>query len=387
MSSLAIKSDENSPNSNEISSPFPSKIIKSRKCSIDNNLGIMTPKNINNPPSSSNTGQIEQRSDENNPNKCSKNIIKVSVIDNSKIIRSKNPFSIKINDIKETKEDNVPNYQEFKATQEYIRTINKDLIELIIPCKPILSSTASKSFMLEYSKSKKFQEDSKIMPFENIPDLPDIYKNEKTSLKNLSEEIINEEDEYPSNDFEELIKCQESHLPVPIQEKDNENFKILTMKKMKRKTMPPNKSAKKFSEDIEPYYEKEFRITNSFYKLRKKKVVHSSRRIYSSNFTLNKGKIKVDFKIFRDKDIGIYEYWQTHIHEAYNDEDVETDEEQKRLAKCFTLGEIKEAFQVIKNRNYEDTFVNFNRFAKFRSKEENEEIKNDLWNLKCKIQC
>ena len=47
---------------------------------------------------------------------------------------------------------------------------------------------------------------------------------------------------------------------------------------------------------------------------------------------------------------------------------LKTDEEQKTLAKCFTLREIRESFQFIKNRNYEDTFINFNRYAKFRSK-------------------
>lgn len=384
MSSLVMKSDENSPNSIEISVFLPSEKMKSKKCSMENNLGIITPKNIlNNSPSISLSEQTEQSKDENNPHKSNKNIIKINIIDNNKIFWSKNPFFIKINDIKENKENNVPNYPEFKATQEFIRTVNKDSIELIIPCKPMLNSTASKSFMQEYSKSKNFQEDSKYISFEKISD---IYK-DKTSTKNLGDEIINEKDEYSSNDLEELIKYQESHLPVPIKEKDNENFKILTMKKMKRKTMPPNKSVRKFAEDKEPYYEKEFRITNSFCKLRKKKVVHSSRRLYSSSFILNKGKDKVEFKIFRDKDIGVYEYWQTHIHEAHNDEDVETDEEQKTLAKCYTLGEIKEAFQVIKNRNYEDTFVNFNRYAKFRSKEENEKIQNDLWNLKCRIGC
>ena len=391
MSSLVIKFDENSPNSNEKYILFPSKNIKSQKCSINNNLGIMTPKNIYNSPSITLTDETSQSKDENNPKKSNKNIIKIRLIDNGKIIWSKNPFSININDIKENqenqedkedKENNEPN--QFKAKQEFIRTVDKDSIELIIPCKPMLNSTASKSFMQEYSKSKQFQEDSKYISLESISD---IYNKEKISTKNISEEIIKEEDEYSLNDLEHLIKYQESHLPVPIKEKDNENFKILTMKKMKRKTMPPNKSVRKFAEDKEPYYEKEFRITNSFCKLRKKKVVHSSRRLYSSNFALNKGKNKVEFKIFRDKDIGVYEYWQTHIHEAHNDEDIETDEEQKTLAKCFTLGEIRESFQFIKNRNYEDTFVNFNRYAKFRSKEENEKIQNDLMKLKYKIGC
>ena len=59
---------------------------------------------------------------------------------------------------------------------------------------------------------------------------------------------------------------------------------------MKRKTMPPNKSVRKFEEDIEPLYEKEFRIQNNFCSLLKRKIVHSLRRIYSSNFVLKKGK-------------------------------------------------------------------------------------------------
>ena len=53
---------------------------------------------------------------------------------------------------------------------------------------------------------------------------------------------------------------------------------------MKRKTMPPNKSVRKFAEDIEPQYEKEFRIHNAFSSMKKKKPVHSTRRIYFSNF-------------------------------------------------------------------------------------------------------
>ena len=36
-------------------------------------------------------------------------------------------------------------------------------------------------------------------------------------------------------ELEELLEFQESNLPVPLQKKDDENFKILSMKKMKRK--------------------------------------------------------------------------------------------------------------------------------------------------------
>ena len=56
--------------------------------------------------------------------------------------------------------------------------------------------------------------------------------------------------------------------------------------------------------------------------------------------------------VFRDKDIGIYEYWQAHIHESHNDEDVETDDEQKKIARNFSISEVKEGLEYIKNHGY-----------------------------------
>lgn len=392
MSSLSTKLNENFDNNiEEASVLFPSNKKKNYKCNLKNTFGIITPKVIDSFATNSST----EESNHIQNNFYINNVIKINIVENSKIIWSKNPFSTIDNDDKEIKynnnENNDANIFHFKATQDFIRTINRDSIETIVPCKPMLNSTASKSYMQEYSKSKKYQEDLKNLPYENYRNSKFFEKNsnnEDKSSKNSLFSVINEEkekEENSINDIQELIEFQERNLPVPIKEKDNENFKILTMKKMKRKTMPPNKSVRKFAEDKEPYYEKEFRITNSFCKLMKKKVVHSTRRLYSSNFVLGNGKKKVEFKIFRDKDIGVYEYWQAHIHEAQNDEDVETDEEQKALAKCFTLGEIKEAFNFIKNKSYEDAFVNFNRYERFRTKEENENIQKELLNLKRKI--
>ena len=251
----------------------------------------------------------------------------------------------------------------------------------------MLNSTASKAFMNEYSKSKRYQED-KLYFFSTADSIdnnaPKPHKAFFTSTDSKSL-ILEDEEIQKEMDLEELIKFQESNLPVPLKKKDNENFKILTMKKMKRKTMPPNKSVRKFAEDIEPLYEKEFRIQNNFCHLLKRKIVHSLRRIYSSNFVLKKGKKEYNFMIFTDKDIGIYEYWQAHIHENNNDEDFDTDEDQKKLAKCFTLGELKEALCYVRDKSYEDCFVNFNRFSKFRTEQENENIKKQMLELQKEI--
>lgn len=387
MTSPNIKTKDNSKENNKSIFPLNIKINRYKKCGISKYEGLITPKDSDIFPTISLTEKTEQSDDENSQNNSNINILKVNIVDNEKkVFWSYNPFSINLCDNKENKENKEPNTLSFKAKEECIRTINKDSVESIIQCKPMLNSTASKSFMQEYFCSKKFQEDLKILMSTNSIVVPEI-SNKKSSPSPSNDSLpgVAEEDEDSFNDIRKLIKYQEEHLPVPKKEKDNENYKILTMKKMKRKTMPPNKSVRKFAEDREPQYEREFRINNSFCKLLKRKVVHSYKRIYASNFILADGKKQLEFPIFRDKDIGIYEYWQAHIHEAYNDEDVETDEEQKTLAKCYTLGELKEAFMAIKNRDFEDIFVNFDRYHDFRSKNENERIKKEMLNLKNKI--
>ena len=240
-------------------------------------------------------------------------------------------------------------------------------------CKPNLNSIVSKALMKEYSISKKYKEDQLLL-FSSIEEsVPKktIKKSENFEKSENQPEIISEIDE-----LEELLKIQEAHLPVPLSKKDNENFKILKIKQMKRVSLPPNKSVRKFEEEIEPQYQKEFKIHNAFSAMKKRKPVHSTRRIYSSIFFLYKNKKEPEkFMVFRDKDIGIYEYWQAHIHETHNDEDVETDEEQKNVAKNFCIREVREGLEFIKN-NGDDAFVNFHRYDIFICKTKAKEIMN-----------
>ena len=323
---------------------IPSK-NKYIKCNIKNTLGIITPQtkddfSTNSFSLSRHKKNSQEKSEkgltnENTTNKTSSNIIPLN------------------------------------TNQLYIKKIKYDYSEILIPCKPILNITASKNIMKEYSKSQKYKEDKLFLlsSKEEIETQKHSKKYEKKEEIPIKIEIESEIDE-----FEEILKYQETHLPVPLSKKDNETFKILKMKQMKRISLPPNKSAKKFDEDKEPLYEKEFRILNAFSTMKKRKPIHSTRRIYSSNFVLHKKKgITENFMIFRDKDIGIYEYWQTHIHEAHNDEDVETDEEQKEVAHNFCISEVKEGFEYIKN-NGNEAFVNFNRYGNLIHKNKAKEI-------------
>ena len=50
-----------------------------------------------------------------------------------------------------------------------------------------------------------------------------------------------------------------------------------------------------------------------------------------------------------------------------NDEDIDTDNEQIKLAVSYSIGEIKEAFDFI-CKNKKDAFVNFNRYSNFMCK-------------------
>ena len=389
MTSLKKTSKKNSSKNINLFSDFNYQTQKSKKCNIKDKIGLITPKDIDF--FSSNSKQNSKTEPRNNKDVIAKNnqdkkIIKINIVSSSNENDiSLNPFdfsSYSISD-QENKEPNIP---QFKATQEYYREINQDSIESKIPCKPMLNSTSSKAYMKEYSKSKRYQED-KLYFFSTTDTVeeqalnPLPHKLIFTSTETKSPILEDMEDSDENMEIEDLIKFQESNLPVPLKRKDDENFKILTMRKMKRKTMPPNKSVRKFAEDIEPLYEKEFRIQNNYCHLLKRKVVHSLRRIYSSNFVLKKGKKEYNFMIFTDKDIGIYEYWQAHIHEAQNDEDFDTDEEQKKLATCFTLGEVKEALVYVRDKCFEDCFVNFNRFNKFRTEEENDYIKDQMLKL------
>lgn len=153
--------------------------------------------------------------------------------------------------------------------------------------------------------------------------------------------------------FEEILDYQEKNLLVPISEKDNENFKLLTMKKIKKKSLPPYKSAKKSEENkIESRKSLDSAIEYSLVK--KKKIVHSTKKNLYIILTLYNDKDKpYQFPLFRDKDIGIYEYWQAHIVESKVDEDIDTDDEQLQIANSYNISELKEGIKEIREKGFE----------------------------------
>lgn len=226
--------------------------------------------------------------------------------------------------------------------------------------KPTLTSQSSKKFLLEYSKSKKYEEDKELYN--------EMYKDNKSKI------FDNENNNYNSNnlndtidEYQELLLNQEKNLPVPIEKKNDEKFKLMKMRQMKRKSFPANKSVRKY-EDLENEYEKDLNTIVKYSNLKKKKITQSTKKIYSSFIEFkDKNNQKQIFFVFSDRDIGIYEYWQNKIIESKNDEDIDTDNEQLKLAVSYSIGEINEAFDYI-CKNKKDAFVNFNRYSKYMCK-------------------
>ena len=240
-----------------------------------------------------------------------------------------------------------------KAYVDEIKVIEKDkneYKETIIACKPSLNRIASTNFMNEYSKQIR----------ENINNNEDSFFDSKSILP-INEKYDDEEDDESQESKKKIIKEIEKNLPVPVKEKNNEKFKILTIKKkLQRKTRSPNASAKKFEEDNNrAQYQKDFITQNSFCKLKKKKLVNSAKKEYSSTIFLGEGTNINGFKIFKDKDIGFNKFWQQYIHENNKDEDVSTDEEQKKIAKDFCKLELADAINEIKNKGWKEMINNY----------------------------
>jgi hypothetical protein len=65
------------------------------------------------------------------------------------------------------------------------------------------------------------------------------------------------------------------------------------------------------------------------------------------------------YPLYKDEDIGVNLYWQTHMIESRVDEDMDTDNEQLKIARLQSIVDIREAIdlwhdngiKILRNRN------------------------------------
>jgi hypothetical protein len=53
------------------------------------------------------------------------------------------------------------------------------------------------------------------------------------------------------------------------------------------------------------------------------------------------------YPLYKDEDIGVNTYWQTHMIESRVDEDLDTDSEQLKIASLQVMVELKEAIDIL----------------------------------------
>jgi hypothetical protein len=147
-----------------------------------------------------------------------------------------------------------------------------------VDSKPSLNLTESRNKMIAFSKGKKFEEDL-VHDSNKENKTPKTSDNSTLQIQQVEpesdkvEEIVEEsheeeEPQEPQNQsnidprMARLLELQKS-LPVPIDRKDDEKFKILKMKEMRKISLPANRSAK--SDDLlqTPTHQKSF-MTGSF---------------------------------------------------------------------------------------------------------------------------
>lgn len=142
--------------------------------------------------------------------------------------------------------------------------------------KPSLNMLESRNNLIAFSKTKKYEiekneaiEREKIKQKERelnkeVIEIKQEEKEEEISSNVYSDEIKEESEE---DAYTAKIKKQIANLPVPLNKKDDENFKLLKMKELKKKSLPPNKSAKAYDADLIPSHQKEIINGNFFSKL------------------------------------------------------------------------------------------------------------------------
>ena len=281
-----------------------------------------------------------------NVSNLKKNLINNSKLNSSKFATKANS-SLKLNIENEKTNNNNINFFNFSSNKNSPENNSNP---------PKINSLSSKLFLIEYSKSKRFEEDKKITEkMAKFSQEKNIIYEENNNNNN------NKENNDELNEYKKLLQFQEKNLIVPIEKKNDEIYKICKMKKIKRDSVPPNKSVRKF-EDIQCDYEYKFKTNKTYSTIKKKRLSHSTKKLYVSTikYTDDNGK-EEEFLLFTDQDIGIIEYWQKDLIETTNDEDVNTDDEQLNLATNFTIGEIRECFKYIEQFG-RSSFVNFNKF-------------------------
>ena len=133
--------------------------------------------------------------------------------------------------------------------------------------------------------------------------------------------------------------------------------------------MPEYKSCTKYEDYYKPF-EKSLDKRNEYFLLKQKKGVYSSSKDMILEINLKNNDKERNFPLYRDQDIGVFEYWQVPLIESKIDEDNDSDEEQINLAKKVCNLDLMEGINYIQ-KNGIDEILN-RRHIKEENKEDSQ---------------
>ena len=151
---------------------------------------------------------------------------------------------------------------------------------------------------------------------------------------------------------------------IPREKTNDEKYKILAIKKIRKSTYKDNKSTTKVDvlmkncERKDDYPESMIQC-NLFD--RKRKLIHSVKKIYASEiaFVNAESKETKKFRLYKDSDIGINSDWQKYLKESRADEDVLTDEELVTNATAHVHRNLMESITFLRSNTDSDVIHNF----------------------------
>lgn len=185
-------------------------------------------------------------------------------------------------------------------------------------------------------------------------------KDSRTKIKQLREKLYNLTEE-------EKIREQENLLPVPLNKMNDEKYKLLKMHNLKKKSLPEYKSCTKFDEYYKPF-EKTIDNKNEYFLLKKKKSVYSTAKHMILELNLSNKNKEKSFPLYKDQDIGVYEYWQVPLIESKIDEDNDSDNEQINLATKVCNLDLYEGIKYVQQNGLNDILNRIYSNGKMTSK-------------------
>jgi len=138
---------------------------------------------------------------------------------------------------------------------------------------------------------------------------------------------------------------------------EDERFSLLKINKIKNKKFSPYKTTSRLIKNYKNCDNSNNSTTKKYYNLLKKKKINSLQKKFVSEveFFDEITKTKKIFKIFRDCEIGINENWQDYQQIVFNDDDINSDNEEIQNGTNVCLNYIKNTIDFMKkNKKYKN---------------------------------